>query len=165
MSSKNSETFLLGKKTSTSNNPEKLKTLSFFLSLEPFQDLSSVTLMMPANGSLYYSSVKWACATYSSSSTDPEKLWSSQSFTQLSANPHLVRMLPPRLLLVLLLTIAVSSSTALEKTVGSTETNRTQRQIHFNFPILNRLFGHGHSDDHDDADRWAPDESVFWKSQ
>merc|ERR550534_3285621 len=30
--------------------------------------------------------------------------------------------------------------------------DRAGRQIHFNFPILNRLFGHGHSDDDDQED-------------
>ena len=73
-----------------------------------------------------------------------------------SGDPHLVGMVPPRLLLLLLLlSIAVSSSTASEKT------NRSQRQIHFNFPILNRLFGHGHSDDN--GDRWTADRGRFWK--
>ena len=35
--------------------------------------------------------------------------------------------------------------------------DRAGRQIHFNFPILNRFFGHGHSDDDDqeDSDRWT----------
>ena len=78
-----------------------------------------------------------------------------------SGDPHLVRMVPPRLLLLLLLSIAVSSSTASEKTQASKETNRSQRQIHFNFPILNRLFGHGHSDDN--GDRWTADRGRFWK--
>merc|ERR1712083_1152992 len=67
--------------------------------------------------------------------------------------PHHL-LLPPLLhLLLLLLPSALSSSAETEESLGSKEANRTKRQFHFNFPILNRLFGHGHSDDHDDAER------------
>ena len=114
--------------------------------------------------------MEWVCASYSSIG-DPEKLGSSHSFTQfvIGVAPHsacdfgtlhildllLLVMLPLIQRLLIFLFVQTLTSPILAQEGLRKPDDRAGRQIHFNFPILNRLFGRGHNDDdeQEDSDR------------
>ena len=78
--------------------------------------------------------------------------------TYLTSDQLLLVMLPPiQQRLFILLFVKTLTSLILAQEGLRKPDDRAGRQIHFNFPILNRLFGRGHSDDdeQEDSDRWT----------
>ena len=78
--------------------------------------------------------------------------------TYLTSDQLLLVMLPhiQQRLFVLLFVKTLTSPTLAQEGLRKPD-DRAGRQIHFNFPILNRLFGRGHNDDdeQEDSDRWT----------
>ena len=72
--------------------------------------------------------------------------------TYLTGDQVLLVMLPSIQHLFILLFVKTLTSPILAQEGLRKPDDRAGRQIHFNFPILNRLFGHGHSDDDDQED-------------
>ena len=77
--------------------------------------------------------------------------------TYLTSDQLLLVMLPPIQRLFILLFVKTLTSPILAQEGLRKLDDRAGRQIHFNFPILNRLFGRGHNDDdeQEDSDRWT----------
>ena len=77
--------------------------------------------------------------------------------TYLTSDQLLLVMLPLIQRLFILLFVKTLTSPILAQEGLRKPYDRAGKQIHFNFPILNRLFGHRHRDDDDqeDSDRWT----------
>ena len=75
--------------------------------------------------------------------------------TYLTTDQLLLVMMPLIQRLFIFLFVKTLTSPTLAQEGLRKSPDRAGRQIHFNFPILNRLFGHGHSDDdeQEDSDR------------
>ena len=73
--------------------------------------------------------------------------------TYLTGDQLLLVMMPLiQRLFILLFVKTLSSPILAQEGLRKPDDDRVGRQIHFNFPILNRLFGRGHSDDDDQED-------------